>query len=168
MNPLLLPVPPLPLLPHSSIPPPFMPPLPLHIPTITDAMEVPTQNLRMCTALALMVYREPEEYSNCTTNHLCNGMDCIVTLGVSPFRAHIVILVCQLPHPAVLLGVLSPNGMTLINVTVDHSEVVNFQGLLQINITLDQLLDQNAIGMQVQLLLIYFCIYRMAGKYGGN
>ena len=64
-----------------------------------------------------------------------------------PFQSRAVILVCQLPRPAVEIIVLRSNGAAIINETVDHSEVLSVEQFLQVNITLDQF--QNAIGLQV-------------------
>ena len=72
-----------------------------------------------------------------------------------PFLSHVVILVCQLPRPAVEIILLGPSGAVIVNETVDHSEVLSVQQLLQVNITLDQL--QNAIGLQVNDF-VCFCV----------
>ena len=70
-----------------------------------------------------------------------------------PFQSRAVILVCQLPRPAVEIILLGPNGVAIVNETVDHSEVVSVQQFLQVNITLDQY--QNAIGLQVNDLVSF-------------
>ena len=64
-----------------------------------------------------------------------------------PFQSRAVILVCQLPRPAVEIVLLGSNGVAIVNETVDHSEVLSVQQSLQVTITLDQY--QNAIGLQV-------------------
>ena len=64
-----------------------------------------------------------------------------------PFQYRAVILVCQLPRPAVEILLLGSNGAVIVNETVDHSEVLSFRQFLQLNITLNQY--QNAIGLQV-------------------
>ena len=46
----------------------------------------------------------------------------------------------------------APNGVLVLSEIVANSEVVFFQDLLQLNITLDRL--QDAIGLQVQLLTL--------------
>ena len=63
------------------------------------------------------------------------------------FQSHAVILVCQLPRPAVEIVLLDLNGATIVNETVDNSKVLSVQQSLQVTITLDQY--QNAIGLQV-------------------
>ena len=70
-----------------------------------------------------------------------------------PFQSRVVILVCQLPRPAVEIILLGSNGVAIVNETVDHSEVVSVQQFLQVNITLDQY--QNAIGLQVNGLVSF-------------
>ena len=63
------------------------------------------------------------------------------------FQSRAVILVCQLPRPAVEIVLFDLNGATIVNETVDHSKVLSVQQSLQVTITLDQY--QNAIGLQV-------------------
>ena len=76
-----------------------------------------------------------------------DGVDCSADLLGMPFQSRAVILVCQLPCPAVEIILLGSNGAAIINETVDHSEVLSVEQFLQVNITLDQL--QNAIGLKV-------------------
>jgi len=82
-----------------------------------------------------------------------------IRLGMNTYTTSVVVLVCQLPQPALYIVTMAPNGATVINETVANSQVITLQaGILQLDITLDQL--PNAIGLQVRLLAfihIYFC-----------
>ena len=101
----------------------------------------------MCEVLQQIASRAQENF-DCSTNQHCDGVDCTVDLlDGMPIQSQAVILVCQLPRPAVEIILLSSNGAVIINETVDHSKVLSVEQLLQVNITLDQL--QNAIGLQV-------------------
>ena len=101
----------------------------------------------MCEVLQQIVSRARENF-DCSTNQRCDGVDCTVDLlDGMPFQSRAVILVCQLPHPAVEIILLHSNGATILNETVDHSKVLSVGQFLQVNITLDQF--QNAIGLQV-------------------
>ena len=100
----------------------------------------------MCEVLQQIASRAPGNFV-CSTNQRCDGVDCSADLFGMPFQSRAVILVCQLPRPAVEIILLGSNGAAIINETVDHSEVLSVEQFLQVNITLDQL--QNAIGLQV-------------------
>ena len=118
-------------------------------PTLTTTEEIPQRN--MCVVLQQIASRAPGNFE-CSTNQRCDGVDCSADLlnNGMPFQSHVVILVCQLPRPAVEILLLGSNGAAIVNETVDHSEVLSVQQFLQVNITLDQL--QNAIGLQVNNL----------------
>ena len=118
-------------------------------PTLTTTVEIPQRN--MCTVLQQIASRAPGNFE-CSTNQRCDGVDCSadpLNNGM-PFRYRAVILVCQLPRPAVEIILLASSGAAIVNETVDHSEVLSVQQFLQINITVNQL--QNAIGLQVNNL----------------
>ena len=102
----------------------------------------------MCEVLQQIASRAPGNFV-CSTNQRCDGVDCTADLlnNGMPFQSRAVILVCQLPRPAVEINLLSSSGAAIVNETVDHSEVLSVQQFLQVNITLDQY--QNAIGLQV-------------------
>ena len=100
----------------------------------------------MCTVLQQIASRAPDDFF-CFTNQQCDGVDCTADLSGSRYRSQALILVCQLPHPAVNVVLVSPSGVAVVNETVDHSDIVSFHQFLHLNITLDQL--QNAIGLQV-------------------
>ena len=121
-------------------------------PTITPTVDIPQRN--MCIVLEQIASRAPGNFE-CSTNQRCDGVDCTGDLlnNGMPFQSHAVILVCQLPRPAVEIILLGSSGAAIVNETVDHSEVLSVQQLLQVNITLDQL--QNAIGLQVNDLVCF-------------
>ena len=115
-------------------------------PTLTTTVEISHQN--MCEVLQQIASRAQKNF-HCSTNQYCNGVDCTADLlnNGMPFQSHAVILVCQLPRPAVEYIFLSSNGTAILNETVDHSKVLSVKQFLRLNITLHQL--QNAIGLQV-------------------
>jgi len=114
--------------------------------TNTPTISTTVEPNNMCTVLQQIASRAPDDFV-CSTNQQCDGVDCTADLSGSHYRSQAVILVCQLPHPAVNVVLMTQSGVVLVNETVDHSDVVSFHQLLQLNITLDQL--KNAIGFQV-------------------
>ena len=119
-------------------------------PTLTTTEEIPQRN--MCVVLQQIASRVTGNFE-CSMNQRCDGVDCTadpLNNGM-PFQYRAVILVCQLPRPAVEILLLGSNGPPIVNETVDHSEVLSVQQFLQVNITLDQY--QNAIGLQVNDLV---------------
>ena len=123
-------------------------------------MDVPSGNL--CTAIERIASSIPntlpDTLASCSPNQQCDGIDCTIRLGMNTYTTSVVVLVCQLPQPALYIVTMAPNGATVINETVANSQVITLQaGILQLDITLDQL--PNAIGLQVRLLAfthIYF------------
>ena len=108
----------------------------------------------MCTALRQIASGAPDGWT-CSTNQHCDGVDCTLNFGGSgTYTSDVVILVCHLPHPAVHVVVATTSGVALFNETVDHSEVIDYLGVVQLDVTLNQL--QDAIGLQVQLLTLTF------------
>ena len=146
----------------------FIRPLPLHTfqpatvpttntPTLTTTTDAPTQG--MCTALGQIASGAPDGWT-CSTNHRCDGVDCTFNLGFGgTYASHVVILVCHLPHPAVHVVVTTSSGSAVFNETVDRSKVIDYLGVVQLDVTLDQL--QDAIGLQVQLLAFLRVIHNI-------
>ena len=115
-------------------------------PTITPTVDIPQRN--MCIVLQQIASRAIGSFE-CSTNQRCDGINCTADplKNGMLFQSRAVILVCQLPRPAVEIVLLDLNGATIVNETVDHSKVLSVQQSLQVTITLDQY--QNAIGLQV-------------------
>ena len=91
---------------------------------------------------------------DCTRNDLCDTADCIID---NPFIGHytltLTLLSCRNP-PAVHM-VLGDGDSTVFEANVDHTtNDIDISGVGDLDITLNQLEDQNAIGLGVGWLLL--------------
>ena len=80
--------------------------------TLTTTVEISQQN--MCEVLQQIASRAPGNFV-CSTNQRCDGVDCTVDLlnNGMPFQSRAVILVCQLPCPAVEIILLSSSPLLM-------------------------------------------------------
>ena len=97
--------------------------------------------------LEQLALRSSDETFYCSTNTVCDGVECsAVLLGIT-YETDAVLLPCSSPV-AIHLSLKEAGGPAYVDRVIDHSTVIELSGV-EIIIELDQL--ANGIGLEVSL-----------------